>query len=207
MTGTKNLGFLICLAPLPLILAAQPTESPQGRMPNFVILFADDLGYGDLSSYGHPSIRTPNLDDMAAQGQRWTDFYVAAAVCSPSRGALLTGKLPNRSGLYGRRGRVLFPNQSGGISDENTTIAEALRELGYATGIVGKWHLGAQPEHLPTRHGFDYWFGLPYSNDMDWANELGAEAFFSPRIEYWNVPLMQSQSMGQEYHDQVLERP
>ena len=207
MTGKRNVFLFICLALLPLTLSAQPMEPPQRRMPNFIILFADDLGYGDLSSYGHPSIRTPNLDAMAEQGQRWTDFYVASPVCSPSRGALLTGKLPNRSGLYGRRSQVLFPNQTGGISDENTTIAEALRELGYATGIVGKWHLGARPEHLPTRHGFDYWFGLPYSNDMDWANERGADAYFSPRIEYWNVPLMQSQSVGQEYHDEILERP
>ena len=207
MTGTRNLCFLICLALLPLTLAAQPAEPPQGRLPNFVILFADDLGYGDLSSYGHPSIRTPNLDAMAAEGQRWTDFYVASSVCSPSRGALLTGKQPNRSGLYGHRSRVLFPRQTGGISEENTTIAEALRELGYATGIVGKWHLGARPEHLPTRHGFDYWFGIPYSNDMDGTDERVPGAYFSPRIEYWNVPLMQSESVGQEYHDQILERP
>lgn len=207
MTGTRNICFLICLALLPLALAAQPVEPPQGRIPNFVILFADDLGYGDLSSYGHPSIRTPNLDAMAAEGQRWTDFYAAAAVCSPSRGALLTGKLPNRSGLYGRSSQVLFPDQAGGISEENTTIAEALRELGYATGIVGKWHLGARPEHMPTRHGFDYWFGIPYSNDMNNSSDLGFEAYFSPRSEYWDVPLMQSESMGQEYLDRVLERP
>ena len=207
MTRIKDICFLLCLALMPLTLASQPTEPSQGRMPNFVILFADDLGYGDLSSYGHPSIRTPNLDAMAAQGQRWTDFYVASSVCSPSRGALLTGKQPNRSGLYGTRGRVLFPNQSGGISDENTTIAEALRELGYATGIVGKWHLGARTEHLPTRHGFDYWFGIPYSNDMDRLSGLDFEVYFSPKIEYWNVPLMQSRSTGEEYHDQILERP
>ena len=207
MTATKSLCFFICLALLPLTVTSQPTDTPRGRTPNFVILFADDLGYGDLSSYGHPSIRTPNLDAMAAQGQRWTDFYAAAPVCSPSRGALLTGKLPNRSGLYGRRTQVLFPDMSGGMSDEQVTIAEALRELGYATGIFGKWHLGHQPDRLPTRHGFDIWSGLPYSNDMNRLNEVGYEAYFSPRSEYWDVPLMQSQSMGREYRDQVLERP
>ena len=102
---------------------------------------------------------------------------------------------------------MLFPNQPGGMPDEQSTIAEALRALGYATGIVGKWHLGDQPQHLPTRHGFDSWFGLPYSNDMDWSNDLGSEAFFSPRNEYWNVPLMQSETMDREYRDQILERP
>ena len=210
MNTTKPLGFLVCLGTLIFAtLAAQPTAlaSVQERLPNFVILFADDLGYGDLSSYGHPAIRTPNLDTMASEGQRWTDFYVAAAVCSPSRGALLTGKLPNRTGLYGRSSRVLFPNQPGGMPDEESTIAEALRALGYATGIVGKWHLGDQPHHLPTRHGFDSWFGLPYSNDMDWSNDLGSEAFFSPKNEYWNVPLMRSETLDQEYRDQFLERP
>ena len=207
MNTRKILCFLGCLGTR--ILAAQPPAlaSPEERLPNFVILFTDDLGYGDLSSYGHPSIRTPNLDALASEGQRWTDFYVAAAVCSPSRGALLTGKLPNRTGLYGQRSRVLFPNQPGGMPDEQSTIAEALRALGYATGIVGKWHLGDQPQHLPTRHGFDSWFGLPYSNDMDWSNDLGSEAFFSPRNEYWNVPLMQSETMDREYRDQILERP
>ena len=102
---------------------------------------------------------------------------------------------------------MLFPNQPGGMPDEQSTTAEALRALGYATGIVGKWHLGDQPQHLPTRHGFDSWFGLPYSNDMDWSNDLGSEAFFSPRNEYWNVPLMQSETLDREYRDQILERP
>ena len=93
--------------------SVEPAEGH--RPPNVIILFADDLGYGDLGSYGHPTIRTPRLDALAAGGQRWTDFYAAAPVCSPSRGALLTGRLPNRTGLYGRRLNVLFPNDPGGL--------------------------------------------------------------------------------------------
>jgi len=198
--------------------------------PNIIILFADDLGYGDLGSYGHPYIRTPNLDDLASEGQRWTDFYVAAPVCSPSRGALLTGKLPNRTGLYGRQINVLFPNDTTGIPEKELTLAEALKQQGYATGMFGKWHLGDALDTYPTRHGFDYWFGLPYSNDMDWAGvanfdelmglmaqgkmeELQQEIadrqkkYFAPEIEYWHVPLIRSEVRESGYDDQVIERP
>ncbi len=138
-------------------LRAQPA-----RRPNIVILLADDLGYGDLGCYGHPTIRTPNLDRMAAEGMRFTQVYAAAAVCTPSRAALLTGRLPIRSGLT----RVLGPFSTGGIPSSEITLAEALRGAGYAAACVGKWHLGFQPPYLPTRHGFDSYFGLPYSNDM-----------------------------------------
>jgi len=137
-----------------------------GRPPNFVILFADDLGYGDLGCYGHPTIRTPNLDRMAAEGMRFTQFYSAAPVCTPSRAALLTGRLPIRNGMCGSTRRVLFPNSTGGLQDAEITIAEALKTGGYATACVGKWHLGHLPAYLPTRHGFDSYFGIPYSNDM-----------------------------------------
>ena len=105
--------------------------------PNVVIMFADDLGYGDLGSFGHPYIRTPNIDTLAAEGQRWTDFYVAAPVCSPSRAALLTGRLPVRSGLYGNAIRVFFPDEPGGFPDSELTLAEALKVHGYATGMFG----------------------------------------------------------------------
>lgn len=123
--------------------AAEPVN------PNIVILFADDLGYGDLASYGHPNIRTPNLDTLALQGQRWTDFYVAAPVCSPSRGALLTGRLPIRTGLYGRQINVLFPNDSAGMPASERTLAEALKAEGYATAIIGKWHLADTADVYP----------------------------------------------------------
>lgn len=136
------------------------------RPPNFVIIFADDLGYGDLGCYGHPTIRTPNLDRMAAEGMRFTQFYSAGEVCTPSRAALMTGRLPIRSGLCSDDPRVLFPSSAGGIPDSEVTLAEALRARGYATMCVGKWHLGHLPQYLPTKHGFDGYFGIPYSNDM-----------------------------------------
>ena len=144
----------------------QPSSAEEPRPPNVVILFADDLGYGDLGCYGHPSIRTPNLDRMAAEGLRFTQFYVAEPVCTPSRAALLTGRLPVQTGMYGDRNVVLFPDSKGGLPDGETTIAGALKAKGYATACVGKWHLGRLPPYLPTRHGFDVFFGLPYSNDM-----------------------------------------
>jgi arylsulfatase A-like enzyme len=135
--------------------------------PNFVILIADDLGYGDLSSYGHPTLATPNLDRMAREGLRLTSFYVAASVCSPSRAALLTGCYPPRIGFDSFDGLpVLFPGQRYGLHPDEVTIAGVLRSAGYATKHVGKWHCGDQAPFLPTRHGFDGYFGLPYSNDM-----------------------------------------
>ncbi len=166
------------------------------RTPNIVIITADDLGYGDLGSYGHPNIRTPHLDRMADEGQRWTSFYSQAPVCSPSRAALLTGRVHLRSGMYGRQQGVLFPDSQAGLPAEEITVAEALRDAGYATGIVGKWHLGHLPEYLPTRHGFDSWFGIPYSNDMDrqLPNDMdNRTAYFRPEIEYYQVPLMRNE--------------
>jgi arylsulfatase A-like enzyme len=132
------------------------------RPPNFVIVLADDLGYGDLGCYGARGFQTPNLDRMAREGMRFTDFYVAQAVCSASRTALLTGCYPNRVGILG----ALGPQARIGINSSEKTIAEVLKPRGYATAIYGKWHLGHRPPFLPTRHGFDDYFGLPYSNDM-----------------------------------------
>jgi arylsulfatase A-like enzyme len=198
--------------------------------PNIVILFADDMGYADLSSYGNPYIRTPSIDRLATQGQRWTDFYVAAPVCSPSRGALMTGMLPVRSGLYGRRLGVMFPGDRHGIPDEQLTLAEALSQAGYHTGMFGKWHLGDTPENYPTRHGFDYWYGIPYSNDMDRVGgmsfdevlrkdkegksdevkqdfQVGRELFEAPESKYWNVPLYRSVKTDDGYKDELVERP
>jgi len=145
---------------------ATMARAAERRPPNIVVLFADDLGYGDLGCYGHPTIRTPHLDRMAAEGMKLTQFYAAECVCTPSRAALLTGRLPIRTGLYSDKRRVLFPNSAGGLPEHELTIAEALRPKGYATGCVGKWHLGHLPRYLPTRRGFDSYFGIPYSNDM-----------------------------------------
>ena len=171
------------------------------RPPNFIVIFCDDLGYGDLGCFGHPTIATPHLDQMAAEGQRWTQFYVAAPVCTPSRAGLMTGRLPIRSGLCSSKRRVLFPDSAGGIPDSELTIAEALKGAGYATGMVGKWHLGHLPQFLPHRHGFDRWYGVPYSNDMD-RNKKGPrgwDAFLDPKHEYWHVPLHRN--------DEVIEQP
>ncbi|MFO0811123.1 MAG: sulfatase [Gemmataceae bacterium] len=130
--------------------------------PNVVLVFADDLGYGDLGCFGSKMIRTPNLDRIAAEGVKLTDFYVAQAVCSASRAALLTGCYPNRIGIQG----ALGPASKVGISDGETTLGQLFRSKGYATAIYGKWHLGHHPQFLPLRHGFDDYYGLPYSNDM-----------------------------------------
>lgn len=141
------------------------------RKPNIIVIMADDMGYGDLGCYGHPSIRTPNLDRMAADGLRFTDFYAGQSLCTPSRAALMTGRLPIRSGMAGGPGRhVLYPLNPGGLPPEEITIAEALKTAGYATAAIGKWHLGDLPDYLPTENGFDYFFGLPYSNDSDWID-------------------------------------
>ena len=147
---------------LAVLLVCGSLEAGETPSPNVVILVADDLGYGDLGSYGHPTIRTSHLDRMAAEGIKLSQFY-AAPVCTPSRAALLTGRLPIRSGLND----VLFPTSKGGISNDEITLAEALKTRGYATSCIGKWHLGHLPPYLPTRHGFDHYFGIPYSNDMD----------------------------------------
>jgi arylsulfatase A-like enzyme len=176
--------------------------SAETQPPNIVVIYADDLGYGDLGCFGHPTIRTPNLDRMANEGMRWTQFYSAACVCTPSRAALMTGRYPIRNGMCSDRRRVLFPNSGGGIPASEVTLAEALKARGYATACIGKWHLGHLPQFLPTSNGFDYYYGIPYSNDMDRVASItpkGRSAFLKPQVKYWNVPLMRN--------DKVVERP
>jgi len=183
--------------------AAQPAlsgeEVSESRPPNIVVVFADDLGYGDLGCYGHPTIRTPHLDQMAREGIRFTQFYSAAEVCTPSRAGLLTGRLPPRSGMCGNKRRVAFPNTQGGLPADELTVAELLKTRGYATACIGKWHLGHLPQYRPTKHGFDYFFGLPYSNDMDRLPTAPGSAIREPRVEYFNVPLYRN--------DDVIEQP
>lgn len=133
-----------------------------GSKTNLVVIFCDDLGWGDLASFGHPTIKTPRLDQMAAEGARFTQFYSASPACTASRYALLTGRVPKRSGFSW----VLGPKSPRGIHPNEVTIAEGLKEQGYATAIFGKWHLGRPEEYLPLAHGFDEYLGLPYSNDM-----------------------------------------
>jgi len=201
---------LIFAATLSASMAIAKTDTP-----NIVIIFADDMGYGDMSCNGHPTIKTPNLDRMATEGQKWTSFYVAASVCTPSRAGLMTGRLPIRSGMCSSKRRVLFPDSAGGIPASETTLAEMLKANGYVTGMVGKWHLGHLPQFLPVNNGFDSWYGIPYSNDMDIDAEKVKEAnhneknpwysgnhWYHPKSEYWNVPLMDGETILERSPDQ-----
>ena len=142
----------------------------QASEPNFVIIFADDQGYGDLSCFGSKTIKTPNVDRLAKEGRKFTSFMVASPVCTPSRAALLTGCYPKRVGMHQH---VLFPTSTKGLNPREHTIADHLKSQGYATACFGKWHLGHHPEVLPTSNGFDTYFGIPYSNDMNHPDNKG----------------------------------
>lgn len=156
------LKSLIAAALLLLCAFALPVSGDERLLPNVVLIFTDDQGYGDVGCYGAKGFATPNLDRMAAEGVRFTDFYVAQAVCSASRTALLTGCLPNRVGILG----ALLPGSDQGIHENEVLLSEIFKQRGYATAIFGKWHLGHHEKFLPTQHGFDEYYGLPYSNDM-----------------------------------------
>lgn len=201
-------GVLLIFLPF-LFFGQQKTKSSKSaqKQPNFVIIFADDMGYGDLGCYGHPTIVTPNLDRMAAEGQKWTNFYVGASVCTPSRAAIMTGRLPVRSGMTSKKYRVLFPNSVNGLPSSEITLAEQLKKAGYATACIGKWHLGDKTQYLPTNNGFDYYFGIPYSNDMNQDGKIRSkDDYLAIRkttdkldINDFNVPLMRN--------TEVIERP
>lgn len=143
-------------------------DSRAAVKPNFIVIFCDDLGYGDIGCFGSNKHRTPNIDRMAAEGMRFTSFYVTSGVCTPSRSSLMTGCYPRRVNMHesDRNECVLFPVARKGLNPNEITIAEVLKTQGYATACVGKWHLGDQPEFLPTSQGFDCYYGIPYSNDM-----------------------------------------
>ena len=182
-------------------LARSLAEAAAGsaEKPNVIIIFCDDQGYQDIGCYGSPNIKTPNLDRLAAEGVRFTDFYVSAPICSASRASLMTGCYSERIGGLGalQPETPKDPNSGKqGLNPKEITIAKLLRQQGYATACVGKWHLGHRPEFLPTRHGFDYYFGLPYSNDMypgiPWAKQLG----------YPPLPLMEGEKTIETNPDQ-----
>ena len=188
-----------------ILLSVLTVMSLDGRSPNFVVIFCDDFGYGDLGCFGNPTIKTPNLDRMASQGQKWTQFYVADPVCTPSRAALLTGRYPIRNGMTSGERVVLFPDSAGGLPASEITIAEVLKEKDYATAAIGKWHLGHLPQYLPMEHGFDSYYGIPYSNDMDFVagvpnyRKWVGDPNFYPDIKNYNVPLLENA--------EVIERP
>lgn len=206
----STLNFTIVLLGVLLVAAfhpcqAQKENSSTPQPPNFVVIFTDDLGYGDLSCFGNPTIHTPHLDQMAMEGQKWTQFYVADPVCTPSRAGLMTGRYPIRNGMSSGKRVVLFPDSSGGLPDDEVTIAEVLKQKNYATAAIGKWHLGHLPQYLPTAQGFDYYYGIPYSNDMDFDNSKSHyrkgidDPNFVDNYTHYNVPLLEN--------EKELERP
>jgi arylsulfatase len=164
-------------------------------LPNVILIFFDDLGYGDLGCYGHPTIQTPHINRMAHEGMRFTQFYTAS-LCAPSRGQLMTGRLVVRTGLT----RNFAPWSRTGIPDSEITVAQMMKKAGYATMCVGKWHLGCLPPFLPMRHGFDDYFGIPYSNDMSKAT--------NPRAPWADrtppTPLIRGEKTIEEEPDQSL---
>src|SRR5881392_2889110 len=166
-----------------LVLSFAAPIAAADRPPNVVIIFCDDLGYADIGPFGSKT-QTPNLDRMAGEGIRFTDFYVGQAVCSASRAALMTGCYPNRVGILG----ALGPHSKIGISDRELTMAQMFKSAGYATGMVGKWHLGDAPQFLPTRHGFDEWLGIPYSHDMTPKHPATTQ-------KYPDLPLMENEKI------------
>jgi len=163
----KHTNLLITCA-LTMVFIA--TGALQAAKPNFVIIFTDDQGYGDLSCFGSKTIKTPNIDRIASEGRKFTSFMVASPVCTPSRSALLTGCYPKRVGMHQH---VLFPTSTKGLNPKEHTIADHLKGQGYATACFGKWHLGHHKEVLPTANGFDTYYGIPYSNDMNHPDNKG----------------------------------
>jgi arylsulfatase A len=181
----------------------QAAQSAPTAPPNIVLILVDDLGYGDIGCYGAEDIRTPHIDRMAAEGVRFTDFYVAAPSCSPSRAALLTGSYPQRVNIT----NVLFPEHNFGLNPDEITIADLLKERGYATACVGKWHLGHREEFMPPRQGFEVYFGIPYSNDMSPDPQHHANPHDPPIPNAENfppLPLIRGNEVVETEPDQAL---
>jgi arylsulfatase A-like enzyme len=191
----SNLNALAFLLILFLNFSCTSKRQEEWRkLPNVVIIFTDDQGYNDVGVFGSKDISTPNLDNMAKEGVRFSNFYVAQAVCSASRAALLTGTYSNRLGIHG----ALDHSSNHGLNPDETTIAEMLKPLGYQTAIFGKWHLGHHPEFLPVQQGFDEYFGIPYSNDM-WPNHPETKNYYPPLPLYENDEVVDTL-----HHDQSM---
>ncbi|MHA7102001.1 sulfatase family protein [Roseivirga pacifica] len=193
---------LLLIVVLFAIYSCQTTTTKTPSKPNVIIIFTDDQGYQDVGSYGAVGFKTPNLDQMAAEGIRLTDFYAAQAVCSASRAGLLTGCYPNRLGING----AFMPNSPKGLNPEETTIAEMLKTEGYKTAIYGKWHLGDAPEFLPTKQGFDEYFGIPFSNDMwPYHPQQGTIFNFGPLPLYENENIIDTLTDQSNLTTQITE--
>ncbi len=193
-------GCLLTLLFAPLL------NSQNLEHPNIVLIFCDDLGYGDLGAYGSLVNRTPRIDGLAEDGMIFTDFYSSSPVCTPSRASLLTGCYARRVDMHeDQTGHwVLIPRSVRGLNPEELTIAEALKSVGYATACIGKWHLGDQPDHLPTRHGFDTYYGIPYSNDMQQANRGDPPLPLVRQETVFEAPADQS-TLTQRYTDEAIK--
>ncbi len=183
-----------------LAFALATFSASAANKPNFIIIFADDLGYNDLGCFGSVKIKTSNLDRLAKEGRKFTNFMVPSPVCTPSRAALLTGCYPKRVGLHQH---VLFPTSDYGLNPSEYTLADHFKSLGYSTACIGKWHLGHHPETLPRQHGFDSYFGIPYSNDMNHPDNKGkaqpaSDDSWRDQAEYvkkWNTPLIENEDI------------
>ena len=177
------------------------------KSPNFIIIFTDDQGFEDIGCFGSPKIKTPHLDKLAAEGRKFTSFYSANSVCSPSRASLLTGCYPVRVSIPG----VLFPRHEIGLNPDEITIADLLKSKGYATSCIGKWHIGHKPKFLPTRQGFDSYYGIPYSNDMTIDPEANLAADIKLR-EGFTLERIRSEKPKKDFvplmrNEEVIEYP
>eukprot|EP01094_Clydonella_sp_ATCC50884_P025709 TRINITY_DN6869_c0_g1_i1.p1 TRINITY_DN6869_c0_g1~~TRINITY_DN6869_c0_g1_i1.p1 ORF type:complete len:511 (-),score=111.70 TRINITY_DN6869_c0_g1_i1:61-1551(-) len=197
----KTLAVLLALVSCGAFVCANTEVASK---PNIVVFFADDLGYGDVSFNGHPTIRSPNLDKLAAEGMRMSSFYSGAPICSPSRASILTGRLPIRNGVYTQSEypldqlfRVFYPWSTGSLPDTEITIAEALKPANYTSGLIGKWHLG-HVDALPLERGFDYFYGLPYSQDEGCPPGYGMNCTKEWQHIWPGVPLYRNDTIIQQ---------
>ena len=197
MDMTKRLYFI-----LTLLLFVECTKIDRGSNPNIIYILTDDLGYGDIGVYGATDIKTPNIDYLAKNGVLFTDFYSASSVCTPSRAGLLTGRYPQRMGVNG----VFFPESFQGMPADEFTIAEMLKEKNYKTGLIGKWHLGHHQSFLPLSQGFDEYFGIPYSNDMESVVYMRGNKVFSHTVDQTQLTKTYTQE-AIDFIDRAKEQP